>query len=51
MNKKSKIHEEVMAFLDSYLENTPQDIIKKEIAAISRKKFVGSSANSYFFGF
>ncbi|WP_338792937.1 hypothetical protein [Bernardetia sp. MNP-M8] len=51
MNKKSRIHEEVMAFLDNYLENTPKEIIREEIAAISRKKFVGSSANSYFLDF
>ncbi len=40
-----------MAFLDNYLENTPKEIIREEIAAISRKKFVGSSANSYFLDF
>jgi hypothetical protein len=48
LNRKSKIHTEVMTFLNHYLENTPKEIIKEEIATISRKKFAGESANSYF---
>lgn len=48
LNRKSKIHAEVMTFLNDYLENTPKEIIRKEIDIISRKKFAGESANSYF---
>lgn len=51
MDKKTKIHEDIMSFLDSYLKDTPRDIIKKEIAEISKIDFVGTSAKDYFKNF
>lgn len=51
MDKKAQIHEEIMSFLNDYLENTPKDVIKQEIAEISRKSFTGTSAQDYFINF
>ncbi len=51
MDKKKQIHEDIMSFLSDYLTNTPEDIIRQEIAEMNRKTFIGTSAQNYFINF
>ena len=51
MDKKTKIQEDSISFLRSYLRDTPNEIFKKEIAEISKINFVGTSAKDYFLNF
>lgn len=51
MDKKTKIHDDIMSFLNDYLENTPKETIQKEFAAISQKEFDGITAKDYFENF
>jgi hypothetical protein len=51
MDKKTQLHESIMAFLDDYLTNTPLDIIQKEAAVINKLQFTGVSARDYFKNF
>ncbi len=51
MDRKKQIHEEIMGFLDNYLEKTPKEIIQNDIAEVSKLDFAGTSAEDYFSNF
>lgn len=51
MNNKAQIHQNIMAFLENYLQQTPKSVIKEEIQAISKMNAEGVSAEDYFLNF
>ena len=51
MDNKAQIHQNIMAFLDNYLQQTPKDVIKEQIQKISEMNFEGVSARDYFLNF
>ncbi len=51
MDRKKQIHQEIMDFLDNYLEKTPKEIIQNDIAEVSKLDFAGTSAEDYFSNF
>lgn len=51
MDNKAQIHQNIMAFLDNYQQQTPKSIIKEEIQAISKMNAEGVSAQEYFLNF
>jgi hypothetical protein len=51
MDDKAKKHKDTLSVLQSYLQETPSEIIKKEMAEISQMNFVGTSAHDYFLNF
>ena len=48
MDKKAGKHSEIMAFLRSYIAETPLEILQKEITEVSNFSFVGATAEEYF---
>lgn len=51
METQKIIHDEILKFIEDYFNETPQDIINKDIERISKMECEGTTAIDYFLNF